>query len=117
MSGLGTSRRLSAPKNLVTVGLWRTSIKPRQLKLDLRIRTLGPALIQSEPNRLGPGLDGTPAAQNKAARLLFANGRSCRRQGGAGTAPEASAFKFDLHITPAAGRWCAAASCVCGASP
>src|SRR5260370_36532169 len=75
MSGLGTSRRLSAPKNLVTVGLWRTSIKPRQLKLDLRVRALGPALIQSEPNRLGPGLDGTPVAQNKTARLLIANGR------------------------------------------
>jgi len=65
-SGYGTSRRLSALQNLVTVG---------QAAPILRVRALGPALIQSEPNRPGPGLDGTPAAQNKTARLLIANGR------------------------------------------
>src|SRR5437588_766459 len=69
------------------------------------------------PNRLGPGLDGTPAAQNKAARLLFANGRSCRRQVGGGTAPEALAFKFGLQITLEADRPKAAGSDAGDAAP
>src|SRR5260370_6158579 len=114
MSGLGTSRRLSAPKNLVTVGLWRTSIKPRQLKLDLGIRTLGPALIQSEPNRLGPGLDGTPVAQNKTARLLIANGRPSP-SGFVGARGLKASQAWDLRL--AVGRPGAAASGVCGAAP